>query len=191
MSTEAIVQEWYGRRWRVTADLWGFKWTYYHDELEDAIRDADGRAHAEVIKVDRYTDEMDPILSTVAIVANGEWILLEEDVTMAKVQAAKQKRDPIADLLGDDDKKNKKGKVNGKKAAPAAKKASGFTDDQKIKVIKKYEPREGTNTAKAWGCVTKASTIRELRKLRKRAGFADDVGGLLGGWVRDGFVRVS
>lgn len=68
---------------------------------------------------------------------------------------------------------------------------TNYADTAKIKVVKPYEAREGSNVARVWAMVAKAKTIGQYKALRAKARKGNNVGGMLAGFVNNGYVRIS
>jgi hypothetical protein len=173
------------------------------DEAMDYAMDAE---HAELLAIDEpIPDEV--IETKLASILFGEWYIHDEtELTMAKVKEVKKNGAKMAkdakskaaldELLGSPKKGGKNAKpgkeAKGKPAPKERASRATYADDQKIKVLKKYdkEPREGSNLALSLGVLKPGITIRDWNKARAKAGVENVGFGYLNMLVKDGYVKV-
>jgi hypothetical protein len=65
-----------------------------------------------------------------------------------------------------------------------------LSDAAKLSVVGEYEPREGTNSEKAFKLLRRCGTVGAYRKARERNKL-EGLGGLLPNLIREGVVRVK
>jgi len=168
----------------------------FHDTLDEAIVTIDGAKQAELSRLEEFVEGVQS-LEQLAVVVNGEWIILnEKELTMAKIAKAKTGRDVAADLLGDDktSRKNKATKKAVKKKAAKGGGGGGVDVDKKILIVDKdYSPREGTVAAKIFGCIKHGQSVKSFMDRKAKLKNAGDGNGLptLSGLVRRGVVKIK
>lgn len=175
------------------------------DEAMDYAMDAE---RADLLAIDEpIPDEV--IETKLASILFGEWYIHDEtELTMAKVKEVKKNGAKIAkdakskaaldELLGNPKSGKGKGGKDSKPAkggkAPPKERASRATyaNDQKIKILKKYdkEPREGSNLALSLGVLKPGITIGDWNKARAKAGVENVGFGYLNMLVKGGYVKV-
>lgn len=168
----------------------GFRFAEWHETLSEAIRWIDGAKRAELIRLDNFVEGVD-LQETIALIVDGEWLFIDEEIDMAKVVKAKKNaaRDIAADLIGGPAKKKAAAKkAAAKKAGGGSRSRASYEDSAKIKVLKKPEVREGTNRAKIWDLIAKSGTFGNWQKLRAKAGFGT---GFFSKMVRGKFIKVG
>jgi hypothetical protein len=69
-------------------------------------------------------------------------------------------------------------------------KRTRFGNDAKIKILKAYDPREGTNRAKLFGLLKQSKTVGDYKARKAKAKMGAGVGVFFAKLVQNGFVRL-
>lgn len=165
-------------------------------EAIDIIADCED---AELLEIEEFV-EGEYSAKKLAKVFYGGWEILDkEKLDMATVEKVKKNgatgRDVAEDLLGNGKREKKAKKEKGMKKAAKSERPnrSGFEEKQRIVVKNKdFSPREGSNSAKIWGCIKSGRTVGDFMKARsKLKGMPGNGLPYLGSLVRKGIIAVK
>jgi hypothetical protein len=179
----------------------GMTWCHSLPTLSEAIEFCLGSMRAALYAVDEPISGL-AVQRLLADVAFGEWHIVrgQEELTMAKVKAVqkgKGKRDVVEDLIGDSKPKKKTGKavkaakVKADKNGGGRGRTSKYDDDTKIRILKKYEGREGSNATVSFGVLKTGMRLADWQKARKKAGVENPGTGVLRNLINDGYLSAK